>query len=124
MGVLVVPALDQLNCIPTDLVFLTGAQILEGETVTANAPRPDLQHARVRRRSNVGGGVPSGMDAYHGEGGFKSLSHVKGVFTQSARNSCSRNIRPGGSKRACRDGPAGGGGRRDHGTSSTWSSPA
>jgi coniferyl-aldehyde dehydrogenase len=30
-----------------------------------------------------GGVGPSGMGAYHGEEGFRSLSHVKGVFTQS-----------------------------------------
>jgi coniferyl-aldehyde dehydrogenase len=30
-----------------------------------------------------GGVGPSGMGAYHGEEGFRSLSHAKGVFTQS-----------------------------------------
>jgi coniferyl-aldehyde dehydrogenase len=33
-----------------------------------------------------GGIGPSGMGAYHGEEGFKSLSHVKGVFTQARLN--------------------------------------
>jgi coniferyl-aldehyde dehydrogenase len=33
-----------------------------------------------------GGVGPSGMGAYHGEEGFKSLSHAKGVFTQSRWN--------------------------------------
>jgi coniferyl-aldehyde dehydrogenase len=33
-----------------------------------------------------GGVGPSGMGAYHGEEGFKSLSHVKGVFTQARWN--------------------------------------
>ena len=33
-----------------------------------------------------GGVGPSGMRAYHGEEGFKSLSHVKGVFTQASLN--------------------------------------
>ena len=33
-----------------------------------------------------GGVGPSGMGAYHGEEGFKSLSHVKGVFTQARLN--------------------------------------
>ena len=30
-----------------------------------------------------GGVGPSGMGAYHGEAGFKSFSHMKGVFIQS-----------------------------------------
>jgi coniferyl-aldehyde dehydrogenase len=33
-----------------------------------------------------GGVGPSGMGAYHGEEGFRSLSHAKGVFTQSRWN--------------------------------------
>jgi len=33
-----------------------------------------------------GGVGPSGMSAYHGEEGFRSLSHVKGVFTQARWN--------------------------------------
>jgi coniferyl-aldehyde dehydrogenase len=33
-----------------------------------------------------GGVGPSGMGAYHGEEGFKSLSHAKGVFTQAKWN--------------------------------------
>jgi coniferyl-aldehyde dehydrogenase len=30
-----------------------------------------------------GGVGPSGMGAYHGEEGFKTMSHAKGVFTQA-----------------------------------------
>jgi coniferyl-aldehyde dehydrogenase len=33
-----------------------------------------------------GGVGPSGMGTYHGEEGFRSLSHVKGVFTQARWN--------------------------------------
>jgi coniferyl-aldehyde dehydrogenase len=33
-----------------------------------------------------GGVGPSGMGAYHGEEGFKSLSHAKGIFTQARWN--------------------------------------
>ncbi len=33
-----------------------------------------------------GGVGPSGMGAYHGEEGFRSLSHAKGVFNQSRLN--------------------------------------
>jgi coniferyl-aldehyde dehydrogenase len=33
-----------------------------------------------------GGVGPSGIGAYHGEEGFRSLSHAKDVFTQSRWN--------------------------------------
>jgi coniferyl-aldehyde dehydrogenase len=43
-----------------------------------------------------GGVGPSGMGSYHGEEGFKSLSHVKGVFTRAKWNfsSLMRAFRP------------------------------
>jgi len=43
-------------------------------------------HARCARRLPFGGVGASGMGAYHGVEGFRTLSHAKGIFEQGHWN--------------------------------------
>jgi len=55
-------------------------------TTSGNVTVNDTLLHYVQDDLPFGGVGPSGMGAYHGEEGFKSLSHVKGVFTQAKWN--------------------------------------
>jgi coniferyl-aldehyde dehydrogenase len=63
----------------------TIAQVL-ARTTSGNVTVNDTLLHYVQDDLPFGGVGPSGMGAYHGEEGFKSLSHVKGVFTQARWN--------------------------------------
>ena len=58
------------------------AQVLE-RTTSGNATVNDTLLHYAQDDLPFGGVGPSGMGAYHGEEGFLSLSHAKGVFVQS-----------------------------------------
>jgi coniferyl-aldehyde dehydrogenase len=60
-------------------------QILD-RTTSGNATINDTLLHYVQDDLPFGGVGPSGMGAYHGEEGFRSLSHAKGVFTQARWN--------------------------------------
>jgi len=55
-------------------------------TTSGNATINDTLLHYVQDDLPFGGVGPSGMGAYHGEEGFRSLSHAKGVFTQARWN--------------------------------------
>jgi coniferyl-aldehyde dehydrogenase len=55
-------------------------------TTSGNVTVNDTLLHYVQDDLPFGGVGPSGMGAYHGEEGFKSLSHVKGVFAQAKWN--------------------------------------
>jgi coniferyl-aldehyde dehydrogenase len=55
-------------------------------TTSGNATVNDTLLHYAQDDLPFGGVGPSGMGAYHGEEGFRSLSHVKGVFIQSRLN--------------------------------------
>jgi coniferyl-aldehyde dehydrogenase len=57
-------------------------QVLE-QTTSGNATVNDTLLHYAQDDLPFGGVGPSGMGAYHGEEGFLSLSHAKGVFVQS-----------------------------------------
>ena len=61
-------------------------QVLE-RTTSGNATVNDTLLHYAQDDLPFGGVGPSGMGAYHGEEGFLSLSHAKGVFVQSRWNS-------------------------------------
>jgi coniferyl-aldehyde dehydrogenase len=63
----------------------TVGQILV-RTTSGNVTVNDTLLHYVQDDLLFGGVGPSGMGAYHGEEGFKSLSHAKGVFTQAKWN--------------------------------------
>jgi coniferyl-aldehyde dehydrogenase len=63
----------------------TVGQIL-ARTTSGNVTVNDTLLHYVQDDLPFGGVGPSGMGAYHGEEGFKSLSHAKGVFTQAKWN--------------------------------------
>ena len=52
-------------------------------TTSGNATVNDTLLHYAQDDLPFGGVGPSGMGAYHGEEGFLSLSHAKGVFVQS-----------------------------------------
>jgi coniferyl-aldehyde dehydrogenase len=60
-------------------------RVLE-RTTSGNVSINDTLFHYVQDDLPFGGGGPSGMGAYHGEEGFKSLSHAKGVFMQARWN--------------------------------------
>jgi coniferyl-aldehyde dehydrogenase len=53
------------------------------ETISGGVSINETAWHVVQEDIPFGGVGPSGMGAYHGEAGFKSFSHMKGVFTQS-----------------------------------------
>lgn len=61
-------------------------------TTSGNVTINDTLLHYVQDDLPFGGVGPSGMGAYHGEEGFKSLSHVKGVFTKWNSDACA--LRP------------------------------
>ena len=60
-------------------------QVLD-RTTSGNATVNDTLLHYAQDALPFGGVGPSGMGAYHGEEGFRSLSHAKGVFTQARWN--------------------------------------
>jgi coniferyl-aldehyde dehydrogenase len=60
-------------------------QVLE-RTTSGNATVNDTLLDYAQDDLPFGGVGPSGIGAYHGEEGFLSLSHAKGVFTQARWN--------------------------------------
>ena len=63
------------------------------ETISGGVSINETAWHVVQEDIPFGGVGPSGMGAYHGEAGFKSFSHMKGVFTQS-RFSQGKNLFP------------------------------
>lgn len=61
------------------------AEVLE-RTTSGNVTINDTLLHYAQDDLPFGGVGPSGMGAYHGEEGFKSLSHAKGIFTQARWN--------------------------------------
>ena len=53
------------------------------ETISGGVSINDCAWHVIQEDIPFGGVGPSGMGAYHGEDGFKSFSHMKGVFQQS-----------------------------------------
>lgn len=53
------------------------------ETISGGVSINDVAWHVIQEDIPFGGVGPSGMGAYHGEDGFKSFSHMKGVFIQS-----------------------------------------
>ena len=60
-------------------------QVLD-RTTSGNATVNDTLLHYAQDDLPFGGVGPSGMGAYHGEEGFRALSHAKGVFTQARWN--------------------------------------
>ena len=53
------------------------------ESISGGVSINDVAWHVIQEDIPFGGVGPSGMGAYHGEHGFKTMSHMKGVFTQS-----------------------------------------
>ncbi len=53
------------------------------ESISGGVSINDVAWHVIQEDIPFGGVGPSGMGAYHGEDGFRSFSHMKGVFTQS-----------------------------------------
>ena len=53
------------------------------ETISGGVSINETAWHVVQEDIPFGGVGPSGMGAYHGEAGFKSFSHMKGVYLQS-----------------------------------------
>jgi coniferyl-aldehyde dehydrogenase len=53
------------------------------ESISGGVSINEIAWQLVQENLPFGGVGPSGMGAYHGEHGFKSFSHMKGVFIQS-----------------------------------------
>ena len=88
-------AIDYVNARPRPLaLYYFGQdkgdrdQVLERTTSGGASINETLMHVVVENLP-FGGIGPSGMGAYHGEYGFQTFSHRKGVFLQSRYNAAS-----------------------------------
>jgi coniferyl-aldehyde dehydrogenase len=85
-------AISAVNAAPRPLalyVFSDRRNIIDqvlSTTTSGNASVNDTLLHFAQDDLPFGGVGPSGMGAYHGETGFKSFSHAKGIFTQARFN--------------------------------------